>query len=57
MEKYFCALEPYCNLTPAKLICHLLSMPGLTWEKITPARTDQKELFYSFQKNTNSLLW
>ena len=24
MEKYFCALELYCNLTPAELICHLL---------------------------------
>ena len=24
MEKYFCALELHCNLTPAELICHLL---------------------------------
>ena len=24
MEKYSCALELYCNLTPAELICHLL---------------------------------
>ena len=23
MEKYFCALELYYNLTPAELICHL----------------------------------
>ena len=24
MEKYVCALELYCNLTAAELICHLL---------------------------------
>ena len=24
MEKYFCALELYCSLTPAELFCHLL---------------------------------
>ena len=24
MEKHFCALELYCNLKPAELICHLL---------------------------------
>ena len=30
MGKYYCALELYCNLTPAELICHLCccSMPG-----------------------------
>ena len=30
MEKYFCALELYCNLTAAELICHLrcCSIPG-----------------------------
>ena len=25
IEKYCCALELYCHLTPAELICHLLS--------------------------------
>ena len=51
MEKYFCALELYFNLTPAELICHLscCSMPGRAYLR--------KDNSYSFQKKTKSLLW
>ena len=46
MEKYFCALELYCNLTQRlNKSATCCSMPGLTWQKITPARTNQKESF------------
>ena len=50
MAKYFCALELYCNMTPAELIWHLLFYARLTWEEITAARTDPKESFLQFSK-------
>ena len=53
MEKYFCALELYFNLTPAELICHLscCSMPGRAYlRKDNPCKNWSKGIIFTVFK-------
>ena len=50
MEKYFCALELYCNLTPAELICHLLFYARANWRKDNSCKNWSKGIIFTVFK-------